>query len=192
VPLDSEFCQNFNAGKETGMYGPQSMFPPEGADPRQLVRTMQIICGALMMGVLSFAFVAAMVRFGQADQPPAAVPMIAYFAAGMAAMAILVRLIAGPLVVRAGLKQITTLRPIAELGKLDLYGVYQTQMIVSCAVLEGAAFFNLIGVIIDGQLWSFGVVALLLVLMAISFPTYERVDAWADEQLRLLQLDPPR
>ncbi len=174
------------------MYQPQSMLPPEGTDPRQLVRTMQIICGALMMGVLSFAFVVVMIRFGKAGRPPADFPMMAYMAAGMAAIMIITKLVITPLIVSAGLKQIASLRPLEALTKLDLYGVYQTRMIVGCALLEGAAFFNLISVITEGQVWTFGVVALLLALMAASFPTYERVDAWADEQLRLMQLDPPR
>lgn len=174
------------------MYQPQSMFPPDGADPRQLVRTMQIICGALMMGVLSFLGVAAFIRFGKGVQPAPAFPIVAYIAAGMAALMIIVRFVVPLLVTKTAIRQITTIRPLNDIRKLDLYGVYQTQMIVGCALLEGAAFFNLVAFIIHGELWTLGIVAVLLAIMAANFPTLERVDGWADDQLRQLQLNPPQ
>lgn len=172
-------------------YGPQSMFPPEGADPRQLVRTMQIVCGALMMGVVSFLGVVIFIRIGKGVQPAPVVPIVACLAAGMAALMTVVRLVVPLLVTRSAIKQITVIRPLNDIRKLDLYGVYQTQMIVGCALLEGAAFFNLISFLIEGQVWSLGIVAALLAMMAASFPTLERVDGWAEDQLRQLQLNPP-
>lgn len=173
------------------MYGPQSTFPPEGTDPRQMVRTMQIICGALMMGVMSFLGIAVFLHLGKA-QPAPAVPMIAYMAAGMAALIVIVRLVISVPVTKSAIKQMTAIRPVNDIQKLDLYAAYQVQMIVSCALLEGAAFFNLVSFIIDGQLWTLGIVAALLAMMAVSFPTFERVDGWADDQLRQLQLNPPQ
>ncbi len=173
------------------MYGRQSMFPPEGSDPRQLVRVMQIICGALMMGLLMFGVIASVIRFGNPGKPVAAFPIVSYLGAGFALQNIVLSFVIPSLSIKATLKRMVSLRPIEDLRKLDLYGVYQTRMIIGCALLEGAGFFNLVAVIIDGHIWSFAVVAILIALMAMSFPTYERVDAWADDQLRLLQLDPP-
>lgn len=172
------------------MYEPQSMLPPEGTDPRQMVWTMQVICGGLMMGVMTFLGIAVFLHIEKGAQPAPATPIVAYMAAGMAALTIIVRLVISSPVVKSGIKQITAIRPVNDIQKLDLYGVYQTKMIVSCALLEGAAFFNLVAFIIDGQLWTLGIVAVLLALMVVGFPTFERVDGWADDQLRQLQLNP--
>lgn len=174
------------------MYAPQAMLPPEGTDPRQLVRTMQIICGALMMGVMFFLGIAVFLHFGKGPQRAQATPIVTYMAAGMAALMIIVRLVISLPVTKSAIQQITAIRPLNDIHKLDLYGVYQTQMIVGCALLEGAAFFNLVSFIIDGQLWTLGIVAVLLAMMASSFPTFERVDGWAEDQLRQLQLNPPQ
>ncbi len=173
-------------------------FPPQNqmsqgriTDPVQAVRTMQIICGALMMGVLMFAGVAMFLRLGPNAQPPAAQPVIAYLAAGMAAIIFVARLVVVPIATQMGIKQLAAMIPLEELTKLDFYGVYQMRMIVGCALLEGAAFFNLISFILDGQLWTLGIVGGLLAIMATAFPTLERVDNWAEEKLRMLKLDPP-
>ena len=170
-------------------FPPQNQMPQSPmTDPKLAVRTMQIICAALMLGVLMFAGIAVFQRLGQ---PAAARPMIAYIGIGMAAMMIVTRLVFVPFIVRDGIKQVVGTRPIEDLTKLDFYRVYQTQMIVACALCEGAAFFNLISYIIEGQLWSLAIVAGLLAIMAMAFPTMERVDSWADEQLRLTRLSPP-
>jgi hypothetical protein len=174
------------------MYAPQSMFPPDNADPRQLVKTMQIICVALMVAVVTFLGIVVYLRFGKGMPPGNGMPMMSYMAAGMAAIMIVGRVIA-PMVITTGmLKQAISLRPIEDIRKLDLYGIYQTKMIVSQALLEGAAFFNLVAYMTEGQSWSLGIVAVLLAVMAVGFPTFEKVDGWADDQLRQLQLNPPR
>jgi hypothetical protein len=169
------------------MFNPPMVLPPEGTDPRKLVLTMQIICGALMMGLVTFGGIAITLGFnkqGPANQGELIVPLMG---AGFAAIIIVVSLIVPPQVAKAGIRQITTIRPIDDISKLDLYMAYQTKMIVGCALLEGAGFFNLIGFIIGGQIWTLGIVGLLIAMMAVRFPTYERVDAWAEDQLRQLQ-----
>ena len=65
-----------------------------------------------------------------------------------------------------------------------LAGLYQTKMIVGMAVLEGAAFFNLVAYITEKQFWSYGVVAFLLGVMAISFPSQGQFESWAEEMKR--------
>ena len=178
----------------------QSTLPPEEVSPQMMVRTGQIICGALMMGVLMFTLVVCVMRFGSAgqqvdqpaDQPRAESLLLPGVAAAFAAILLVVRMVVLPSVVRDGLKQTAARKPIEELRKIDLYGVYQTRMIVGCAMLEGAAFLNIIAFLMAGQIWTLGIVGLLLALMALMFPTIDKVDSWADEQLRQLRLDPPR
>lgn len=142
-----------------------------------------------MAGVIPFMAIAIVMRFGQA---PAGKIVIAYLAVGMAAMCVVARILVPRQIVRGGIALLLKTRRPDELGRMDLYPIYQTQMIVACAVLEGAAFFNLISYMTEGQMWTLGVVIVLLALMATSFPTAEKVNNWADEQLRRIQLDPPR
>ena len=143
-----------------------------------------------------FAMVACVMRFGsagqRADQPREESLLLPGIAAGFAAILFVVRMVVLPLIVRENLQQAATRKPIEELDKIDLYGVYQTRMIVGCAMLEDAALFNIIAFFMAGQLWTLGIVGLLLALMALMFPTIDKVDSWADEQLRQLRLDPPR
>ena len=67
-----------------------------------------------------------------------------------------------------------------------LAGLYQTKMIVGMAVLEGAAFVSLISYISERQFWSYGVVAFLVGVMAISFPSQGQFESWAEEMKREL------
>jgi hypothetical protein len=57
-------------------------------------------------------------------------------------------------------------------------------MIVRIAVLEGAAFFNVICSIIEHNWWSLGIAGLLVGWMLTNFPTRNRVERWIAEQRR--------
>ena len=174
----------------------QSPDPPWGERTTKsvaLVRTMQIICGALLMGVICFAVIALFMRLGRGlAGPSAAKVVVAYLAAGMATVSVAARLFIPPQIVRSGIQELLKTRRVDDVTRFDLYPIYQTQMIVACALLEGAAIFNLIGFLVEGQIWTLAIVTALLAVMASAFPTLERVDSWADEQLRQLQMDPPR
>ena len=146
--------------------------------PESVGRISQIIAGALIMGVLTFACVAFFVAKGE----PAQSPMLALVGAGMAAMAVVVRFIVPTIIVngaKARLKEVAD----ADL-MIQLAGIYQTKMIVGMAVLEGAAFFNLVAYISEKQFWSYGVVAFLVGVMAISFPSQGQFESWAEEMKR--------
>ena len=172
------------------MNSPQSMFPAEGTDPRQIVRTMQIIAVALMMGVVMFLGVVLFLRLEKQPDANAGLPVVSYVGAIFTVMELILRVFVPNLVAIGTIKKFTTLRPINEFKKIDFYVPYQASMIVGIALLEGGAFLNLIAFLIEGQTWSLGIVAVLLAIMAVTFPTFDRVDGWAEDQLRQLQLDP--
>ena len=166
-----------------------------GAGPsnaRQMVRTMQIISFALMLSVIIFAGITLFLRLRPGAQPPAANPMFAYVAVAAVVMAIGMRSMLMSIVAQGVIKQRLKTKRLDELEPIDLYPAYLIQMIVGAAQIEGAAFFVLVSYMLDGQLWSMGLVVALLAMMAVSFPSMERVDAWADDQLRALRLNPPR
>jgi len=146
--------------------------------PESVGRISQIIAGALIAGVVMFACVAFFIAQGE----PAKSPMLALVGAGMAAMAVVVRFIVPTLIVngaKARLKEVANADRMTQLA-----GLYQTKMIIGMAVLEGAAFVNLIAYITERQYWSYGVVAFLLGVMAISFPSQGQFESWAEEMKR--------
>ena len=146
--------------------------------PESVGRISQIIAGALIAGVVMFACVAFFVAKGE----PTKSPMLALIGAGMAAMAVVVRFIVPTIIVNAGkarLKEATAADVMIQLA-----GLYQTKMIVGMAVLEGAAFVSLIAYISEKQFWSYGVVAFLVGVMAISFPSQGQFESWAEEMKR--------
>ena len=91
----------------------------------------------------------------------------------------------------------TQLKQIASNGfsELDgeaksnqICGVYRGQLIVGLALLEGAAFFNLIALLLEKSIVSLAVVIVLLSFMAIKFPTRDKVSFWVQDKLRELQM----
>ena len=49
------------------------------------------------------------------------------------------------------------------------------------ALLDGAALFNLIAYIIDGQWFSLATAGFLLLLMGMMFPTVREFESWAED-----------
>ena len=58
----------------------------------------------------------------------------------------------------------------------QLLAIYQTRLVIACALLEGAAFFNLVAYFIEGQTLNLIVTGVLLVMMAMRFPTTGTVE----------------
>ncbi len=151
---------------------------PQPVGPESVGRISQIIAGALILGVVIFACVAFVIAKGE----PAKSPVIALMGAGMAVMMVVARYIVPTALVSGGKAQ---LKQVGETEQRSLLaGFYQTKMIVGMALLEGAAFFNLIAYISERQLWSYGIVAFLLGVMAISFPSQGQFESWAEEMQR--------
>jgi hypothetical protein len=124
----------------------------------------------------------ACVAFFAAKGEPAKSPMLALVGAGMAVMAVVVRFIVPTIIVngaKARLKEASATDVMAQLA-----GLYQTKMIVGMAILEGAAFVNLIAYMTEKQFWSYGIVAFLVGVMAISFPSQGQFEGWAEEMKR--------
>lgn len=155
--------------------------PPQLVRPESVGRTAQIIAGALIMGVVIFACMAFFIA-NIANDEPVESPVLAMIVAGMAVMAVVVRFIVPTIIVngaKARLKKAVDADRMAQLA-----GLYLIKMIVGMALLEGAAITNLVAYIAARQFWSYGVVAFLLGVMAISFPSQGQFEGWADEMKR--------
>jgi hypothetical protein len=147
-----------------------------------LVRTMQIIVGALILGVANFAaIVVFMSRPGQA--PPANDRLLTYLSAGCAVVSVLAsfivpRLMAGPVrksMASAEKPDNASVRPLAQ--------VFQTLLIVRCAILEGAAFFCLVAFMLEHDMIALAAAGLVTLLLAAQFPTASRLEAWIENEL---------
>jgi hypothetical protein len=150
---------------------------PAPVTMQQAVRTSQIICGAMMMGIITFAGIVVT----RPAPPNPALPM-AYIAIGFAAIAIIVRFIVPAFVAKNESSKLKGASP--ESLDAGLYGVFQTKMIIGLALLEGAGFMNLIAYMTGGQWWSLATVGLLLLLMAMMFPTLTKFESWAEDVKR--------
>lgn len=147
-------------------------------DPNGVGRICQIIASALMAGVMIFAGVAFFIAKGDGPQ----LPMLSLMAVGFAGVATVMRFVVPMVIVNGGKRQLN--QSSGDEQRSLLAGLYQTKMIVGMAVLEGAAFFNLVAYITEKQFWSYGVVAFLLGVMAISFPSQGQFESWAEEMKR--------
>lgn len=153
---------------------------PQPVSPESVGRTSQIISGALIMGIVMFGGVAFVVAKGAGDQAP----MLAFIGIAFAGMNTVLRFIVPTIIVNAAKPKLIEANNADRM--VQLAGLYQTKTIIAMAVLEGAALLNLVAYIIDKQLWSYGVVAFLLAVMAISFPSQGQFESWAEEMKREL------
>jgi len=150
------------------------------------IRVVQIISAALMIGVLSFLFVVLMVTKGDVlgRQNPSVVTVIA---AGVGIVMTLVHFVLPPMITWAQLKSLGSngWNQLDEAVRTErMLGVHRTQHIIGLAVLEGAAFLNLMALMIGHSMFSTVMVVLLLSLMLVKFPTETKVSWWVQEKLR--------
>ena len=164
------------------------------------VRTMQIIVANLVAGPTVFLVVVLFISAGgEPAQNGGAVPAMTCMALGFALLAALGRSIIPGQFVAGARKRIVqgTWRPpggrsgasslpdlIERAGEPRmLAAVFQTRTIVAGAFLEGAAFFNLIAYLLE-QSWISLLMAVVLILgVAVLFPTRSAVIHWIEEQL---------
>ncbi len=164
------------------------------------VRVMQLITIALAMGVLVFGIVvvamgpqedrnprepapanqagAASAKAPPAEAPPEEAPeeqgqpLIAYMGALFALLSFGPGLLLPRFLARQGA------------GKGGLVELYQTTLIIGMAIFEGAAFFNLVAYMIDGQAFSVAIAAILFLIILMHFPQVSRVQEWLEQRER--------
>ena len=166
-------------------------------EPDKALRIMQIIAGALIAGVLSFAGVASVIVLGQAPvvkpagQPEVVNHVLPLIAIGVVFLNGILSFIVPNLISRFGVKGVGKMiedgsltDPKELLGRL--LSVAQTKTIVALALVEGAAFFVLIVVIVAKSFVLMGVVCASFCFMTAHFPTKLKLARWLEEQQRAL------
>jgi hypothetical protein len=87
--------------------------------------------------------------------------------------------------VKGGPTEAKQIYPAGDTGSLAQ--LYQTQLIVGAAMLEGAAFFAGIAFMLERNPIAAAVALVLLAVLAARFPTRDRVAGWLDRQLELIK-----
>jgi hypothetical protein len=60
-------------------------------------------------------------------------------------------------------------------------------MIAGAALFEGAAFFLLVAYLVERSPWSLAAAIVMIIGVALHFPTQQRVADWIERQTSLLQ-----
>ncbi len=161
-------------------------------------KTLQIIVGALMAGVLVFAAVVFFIGDAE-DNAGDESQMLSSIAIG-ATLAAVVAAVVVPRLMRAKFRQAIvageSLGPnlpesqFSELGDVGLImAAYQSTVIIGAAILEGAAFLNLTSYLVENQPINLACAAALLVGLLLKFPTRNRIeDVVADELKQIEEL----
>lgn len=131
-----------------------------------VVRTMQIITVAMAKGVLLFGLV---VYFAMRPDGVAPNPLLQYIGYLLAVVTATLSFVVPRVITNSQ-------SPTPE--------TYQTGLIIGLALLEGAAFFNVIAYMIEGQPLSLGVAAILAVMILVRLPTIGGVEDWIESRRR--------
>ncbi|NOY40548.1 MAG: hypothetical protein GXP26_01750 [Planctomycetes bacterium] len=157
---------------------------------------LQIITVAMATGVLVFAGVVMLLFQDDGQQDKDFQPLITYVAAAFGIVALLSATVVPRLMdantrknfLAGNLPQMKNQMPPAETGEVGLLvAMYQVRLIVGVAILEGAAFFNVIANMLEGQAISLAMVALLLVAIFFNFPTRSSIENWIAMQCRTIE-----
>src|ERR1043165_9741616 len=164
------------------------------------LRVMRIVVSALMIGILSFlGIVIFLVQ--QREPNPNQQIIISYIAIGFFAIILVSWWVVPDLMMNNSIERIAAGTWTAGTDRDDqgvssrnfptdaskLLVVYQVKTIVASGLLEGAAFFGCIAYLQEGQVYTLGVPGVVLALMALTFPTRDRVNQWVEMQERRIQ-----
>ncbi|MEX2172502.1 MAG: hypothetical protein WD851_24485 [Pirellulales bacterium] len=152
------------------------------------VRTLQIIVAALVMGCLTFAIVAVVIRSNSdtaADNE--AFPVMTAMALAFGTVAIIAQLVIAPLLRRQTRQRLAQQSEASDAdGSLILMGL-QTSTIVGAAISEGACFFNLVAYLLEGSPYTLVMAAVLVLTIVLRFPTVGGVTDWLEREIRLVE-----
>lgn len=163
------------------------------------VRTMQIICGSLIGGVVMFLGIAVFLRTQGGVGGGLPQPILSFVALLFSCATVAASLFVPNLTINTARRQIARgtwqpaprtpagLVPATDEGKL--LTVYQTAMLIRAALYEGTAFFWIIVYLVEGNTWALLGAGLFLAGVALQFPSRDGVEQWLMAQLQQLEED---
>ncbi len=154
-------------------------------------RNLQLLVGALMLGILAFgAVILTLAQMGQLGlQADVLVPALL---AGVSLVSVMPTQVIAHLVLNrnsfaAAEPGNTSQSPIddsAEAHTARLLAMYFQAKVIAGAGLEGAALMNLVGYALAAQWWSLIVPTAAITWMATTFPTKDRIAHWLEHRIR--------
>jgi hypothetical protein len=158
---------------------------------RMILTSARTISAALIGGVFVFL---AIVLFVVKSDPPQGSPLLTCIGLGFGALALVFAFIV-PVFVGGTIKRALVdgrrvelpaqYKAPAEVGIIgNLLFLFQTRLIVGYAILEGAAFFNLVAYMLERQDVNLAMVGLLLGAMLVKFPTRGKLVSLLTDETR--------
>jgi len=151
---------------------------------KNVKQTILIITFGMIMGVVFFAAVTILIGD---KKPPQGEPLVSYVMAGMALLCLMASTVVPSLVVRT--QEAEKSRDGQQPDYMTYLGIFQTKTIIQFALLEGAAFGNLVAVFIEGTQWSLLIAAALVLVMIILLPLPARIDSWIRHRREMGQFE---
>ncbi|MEZ6070185.1 MAG: hypothetical protein R3C10_07860 [Pirellulales bacterium] len=166
-----------------------------------LVRNLQIIVGSLTSGALTFLIIAIIKSvFIDEGVERGEMELMAYLAFGFATVALVARAVVPHIVTLAGRRHIIRRESSSGLVAIStdkrsrpvpvvdaLLNLYVTRTIIGAAIIEGAAFFALVVAIIEQQRYCLMLGGVMIIGIALHFPTRARVTQWLETQQMMLK-----
>lgn len=158
------------------------------------VLTMRIIVATLLAGIVGFAVLAVAFRMlGNVQAPPGnMVPMLLVVGLAFTVANAVTYLIVPGKIIKSALRRLVASEPAkaeAVQFAIKLCEVYQTQLIVGAALLEGTAFLWLMFFMLSGEWFMLGFVVAAVVLLGLRFPSADQLARWLDQQQESLEIE---
>jgi high-affinity Fe2+/Pb2+ permease len=170
---------------------PQNPFEPTRVDLQDLrsivwdnqdaaVLSSQIIVGALGMGVLTFA---GYVLFQGGFQLNLQPTLTIFIGVIVAISAIVMSFVIPAVISNLSASRLSALQNPTSEAINKLFAVFQTQLILGCAFLEGAAFLNVFLFQMFHSVHSLAAFAICLGMLLVRIPTKGKIQAWIARRL---------
>ena len=161
---------------------------------KSAIRGMQLITASLMLGALSLLFVVMFTLEPDSDSGPLGLGNPSVITLAGVAFGVLIAVshfVVPGIIASAKLKQACANQFMEkdESSKQQvLIGIYRTHLIVGLALLEGAAFFNLIALMLGKNVLSWCAFCILFCFLLSSIPTRDKFSFWVQDKLREMSL----
>ena len=159
---------------------------PYNPEVTKAVRSLMLLNGAFIMGVLLLLAVVLVLRKQVAQQPE--VPFVSYLAASLGPIMLMISLILAPFL-DAQARKAAALQDDDQM-EVQLARSLVSKNIMLVALLEAAAIANLIVFMLEDQLLCLAVGGAVLLAMAAHFPTMDRSTRWIERQKQLIEQNP--
>lgn len=160
--------------------------------PERRLMAMRIIVSALLGGLAIFAGVAVAYRYTGHPAAPALM-VLTYVSIVFTGVLTLCSAVV-PAIWAATARRGLLATPAtdesgspAPIAASKWYEIYQSQLIISAALLEGPAFLALIAFLIEGSPASLGLALFLFIMLALKMPSGPRIERWISNQQQLLE-----